>query len=227
MKIHSDGDILTTINEYQCNFDDKKKRGAVITDLILKEKIDPESLPSEFKVAIDINNLYKERSFDSLKPWQEKLFNMLEPSNREIIWVVGTRGNEGKSWFQEYIEHYYGRSRVFQTSINRHRESILHALSKKTLPLIEYFIFNIPKGLERDQIPYTLFEEIKDGRAISTKYDSKELRFRVPNILVVFSNSGPNFLQSVSKDRWTICTIKYGVMEREPLDVNKGLRSLM
>ena len=31
MKIHSDGDILTTINEYQCNFDDKKKRGAVIS----------------------------------------------------------------------------------------------------------------------------------------------------------------------------------------------------
>ena len=80
---------------------------------------------------------------------------------------------------------------------------------------------------DREQIPYTLFEEIKDGRAISTKYDSKELRFRVPNILVVFSNSGPNFLQSVSKDRWTICTIKYGVMEREPLHVKKGLGSLM
>ena len=142
----------------------------------------------------------------------------LKPSEREIIWVVGSRGNEGKTWFQEYIEHYYGRSRVFQTTIDRHRESILHTLSKETLPLIEYFLFNIPKGFDKKDIPYTLFEEIKDGRAISTKYDSKKLRFRVPNTLVIFSNSIPNFME-VSKDRWTVCTIQYGL--GEPLLIQK------
>ena len=176
-------------------------------------------LRSEFKTAINLNSLYKERTFGSLKPWQEKLFNLLEPSDREIIWVVGSRGNEGKTWFQEYIEHHYGRSRVFQTTIDRHRESILHTLSKETLPLIEYFLFNIPKGFDRKDVPYNLFEEIKDGRAISTKYDSKKLRFRVPNILVVFSNAIPNFLNSVSKDRWTVCTIQYGL--GEPLLIKK------
>ena len=219
MKIHSDDDILKTINEDQCKYENKKIRGGVITDLVIKEKIDPESLRPEFKVAININNLYKERSFGSLKPWQEKLFNILEPSDREIIWVIGSRGNEGKTWFQEYVEHYYGKCRVFQTTIDRHRESILHTLSKKTLPLIEYFLFNIPKGFNRGHVPYSLFEEIKDGRAISTKYDSKELRFRVPNIIVVFSNTIPNFIKSVSKDRWTVCTIQYGL--GEPLLIKK------
>ena len=170
MKTHSDNDILRTINDDQCKFEDKKIRGGIITALVMKEKIDPESLRSEFRTAININNLYQERTFGSLKPWQEKLFKILKPSEREIIWIVGSRGNEGKTWFQEYIEHYYGRSRVFQTTIDRHRESILHALSKETLPLIEYFLFNIPKGFDKKHIPYTLFEEIKAGRAISTKY---------------------------------------------------------
>ena len=77
MKTHSDSDILATINEYQCNFEDKKIRGGIITDLVVKEKIDPESLPPEFKAAMDINNLYTERTFGSLKPWQVKLFQIL------------------------------------------------------------------------------------------------------------------------------------------------------
>ena len=103
MKTHSDDDILKTINDDQCKFENKKIRGGIITDLVMKEKIDPESLRSEFRTAININNLYKERTFRSLKTWQENLFNMLKPSDREIIWVVGSRGNEGKTWFQEYI----------------------------------------------------------------------------------------------------------------------------
>ena len=35
-------------------------------------------------------------------------------------------------------------------------------------------------------LPYTLLEEIKDGQAISTKYDSKVLNFRKPNILKLY-----------------------------------------
>ena len=52
-----------------------------------------------------------------------------------------------------------------------------------------------------------MFEDIKDGYAISTKYDSKQLRFNTPNIVIVFSNSKPA-VEMVSKDRWCVFDIK-------------------
>ena len=48
-----------------------------------------------------------------LRPWQQKLFEISEvPSEREVIWVIGKDGNEGKSWFQDYLESCFGFNRV-------------------------------------------------------------------------------------------------------------------
>ena len=71
------------------------------------------------------------------------------------------------------------------------KESILHSLSKRTLSIIDVFLFNIPRSFEAKEVPYTLFEDIKDGFSISTKYDSKQLRFNTPNTVIVFANSMP------------------------------------
>ena len=48
------------------------------------------------KQNIDVENVI-------LRPWQEGLLNYIKPSDREIIWVIGRKGNEGKSWFQEFL----------------------------------------------------------------------------------------------------------------------------
>ena len=40
-----------------------------------------------------------------------------ESNNREIIWIHGSRGNEGKSWMQCYIESYYGYDRVARLEV--------------------------------------------------------------------------------------------------------------
>ena len=47
-----------------------------------------------------------------LKPWQNELMKYIEPHDREIIWVVGKDGNEGKSWFQNYVKSVFGPQRV-------------------------------------------------------------------------------------------------------------------
>ena len=49
--------------------------------------------------------------------------------------------------------------------------------------------------------------DIKDGFAISTKYDSKQLRFNTPNIVIAFANSMP-VRTKVSSDRWCIFEIR-------------------
>ena len=132
---------------------------------------------------------------------------LLVPSEREVIWVVGKDGNEGKTWFQKYLKSYFGSVRTFNSSIGNSSKSLLHALSKHLLPLIDVFIFNIPKCFPGTEVPYDLFENLKDGEAISSKYDSRTLLFKTPNIVIIFSNKSPNRIK-MSCDRWKIFNIK-------------------
>ena len=39
-----------------------------------------------------------------LRIWQQRLLDKIpSPPDREVIWVVGQKGNEGETWFQEYL----------------------------------------------------------------------------------------------------------------------------
>ena len=54
---------------------------------------------------------------------------------------------------------------------------------------------------------YDLLEQVKNGRTLAGKFDSKELKFHTPNIIVVFSNEMPD-VDQLSKDRWKIFQIR-------------------
>ena len=47
---------------------------------------------------------------------------------------------------------------------------------------------------------YEVLENIKDGRAIASKCATEIIRFRCQNVVIVFSNAGPDMTQ-LSKDR--------------------------
>ena len=207
-KVHnlSAKQVLENIKSDQRNYDDIEETGQLLENFLDNEEINPKSLRKEYVKALEISSYKKKNNFESLKLWQNKLLGLMEPSQRQIIWVTGKKGAEGKSWFQEYVEQHYGCKRVFRTSIRKEADGILHTLSKRTLSLIDVFVFNIPRSFNMKYVPYTLFEEIKDGQAISTKYDSKVLGFKRPNILIVFSNDTP-CRSEVSKDRWQTYTI--------------------
>ena len=197
--------ILDNIKKDQEHFKQQQETGQVVEELLKSSNIDPRSLRSEYSKALEIINV-PDKITDTLRPWQQKLFGDIKPSDRDIIWVIGRKGAEGKSWFQKYLVQLYGSHRVFHTTIEKRTDGILHALSKRLLPLIDIFIFNIPRSFSIDFIPYNLFEQLKDGEAISTKYDSKCLRFKTPNILLVFANYMPSQVK-MSFDRWQIFNI--------------------
>ena len=48
--------------------------------------------------------------------------------------------------------------------------------------------------------------EIKDGSALSAKYDGEVLTFKIPNVLIVFGNREQD-RKEFSKDMWTILEI--------------------
>ena len=163
--------ILQNAKADQLVYDNMQQTGQILENLLNKEDIDPNSLRKEYINALEVNSFKRSDNADkSLKSWQKSLLELMKPTEREIMWVSGEKGAEGKSWFQEYIENYYGSKRVFRTTMNRNTDSILHCLSKRTLPLIDVFVFNTPRSFDVKDIPYTLLEEIKDGQTISSKY---------------------------------------------------------
>lgn len=113
--------------------------------------------------------------------------------------MKGANGCEGKSWFQEYVESKFGWNRVVnRMDIKTKNSSICHALGKRPLITTDIFLFNVN---------YEVLEKIKDGKLLASKYDSKELRIRTSNVVVVFSNDSPK-VGELAVDRWKIFSIK-------------------
>ena len=106
------------------------EKGMFIKDYIIHQKIDPKTLRREYQKAV--KTVMDTPVLDLvLKPWQEKLLKLMKPSEREIILIVGKDGNEGKSWFQDYLKNTRGSSKVFQAAIKKSADGILHHYQKE------------------------------------------------------------------------------------------------
>ena len=114
-----------------------------------------------------------------MKPWQESLLEYVQkPCDREIFWVVGKEGNEGKSWFQKYVKSWLGARRVVTgIDIKANNASIFQALRKCPIVTADIFLFNIVKSKKKFKvINYDALENMKDGEAFASKYDSQQLK---------------------------------------------------
>ena len=176
------------------------------------EHFSEQSLSNEYKRAL---RLYRQSQVQHvpvyenaiLKPWQKEILTLIEqPTHREVIWVVGQQGGEGKTFLQHYIKYHYSDRRVIATDIATGTKDIAHYLSKFPLVCKDIFLFNHPCSTS-EMVAYDLLEGIKDGYKISAKYDTQHLLFKTPNSVIVFSNGFPN-TEALKKDRWRIYEIK-------------------
>ena len=212
MKIHAKQSKAEWINEIKTDQVKNKEcleKGLFITEYIKEQNIDANILRREYREAMK-TKLPAPQVEVILRPWQERLVEVMKPSEREIIWIVDPAGNEGKSWFQKYLKDIHGL-RVFDANIRRSSKCILHILSKEIVSLIDIFLFNVPRSFNMDEFPYEMLEELKDGKAESIKYNSIKLQVNTPNTVLVFSNENPD-KERMSKDRWIIYLIGVGVL---------------
>jgi hypothetical protein len=86
------------------------------------------------------------------------------------------------------------------------KSSICHILGKRSLMTTDIFLFDIGKARTEEEMNYELLEQIKNGRTLASQFDSKELKFLTPNVVVVFSNEKPD-VGRLFKDRWKIFQI--------------------
>ena len=152
-----------------------------------------------------------------LKPWQDSLLEYVQqPCDREIFWIVGKEGNEGKNWFQKYVKSWLGARRVVTgIDIKANSASIFQALRKCPIVTADIFLFNIGKSMKKfDQINYDALEKMKDGEAFASKYDSQQLKIRVPNVVMVFSNSPPD-VKALAKVHFRVFHINNNQLQKK------------
>ena len=201
------------------------KLGKEVYRILAKGEVLEAALPRDMKEALELymmqgNNFIGENA--ELKPWQSALMKIIKnPTDRHIIWVVGKACGEGKSWFQKYLKSWFGTKRVvYGINIKANTPSICHVLSKQSLATADIFLFNIGKSKRsNDQVNYEVLEDLKDGDAFASKYNSQQLKIKVPNIVMVFSNTAPDF-EELAEDRWRIFYIENEQLEEKEVVKN-------
>ena len=189
----------------------KLAQGKILYQSMYDMDIAEESLRPEFKEMLDLYR--KQREYMNinqviLRPWQQSLLEHMKPSDREIIWVIGKKGNEGKTWFQKYMESKYGWSKIIcGINLKMKGGSICQLLRKRSLLTTDIFLFDVGKAKTEEGINYDVLESIKNGWITADKYNSEQFRCHTPNTVVVFSNEKPDIKEAV-KDRWKILQIK-------------------
>ena len=189
------------------NFLDKIEFGGRIARLIDEHGINEQSLSKDHQEALVLFRR-QQPQFEivgaELRPWQQDAMKYFEsPTQRQVIWIQG-RGNEGKTWFQNYVQSFFGYHRVCRLDLRIKHPNICNVLQKRTLGTIDIFLFNDSRSVSGDELNlYRILEDIKDGQATTSKYNNDNIRFKTPNTVMVFSNHDPN-LKKLSEDRWIL-----------------------
>ena len=186
---------------------ERVRYGEEISNILCEGEINEECLTKEHKHALDLYRQKRLRlDIDEviLRPWQKDAFALFSqsPDDRTVHWIYDEEGNSGKSWFQNYVEAYFGYNRVFRCDLRIKHKDMCHILRKRSITTVDIFLFNDSRSIKGDEPNmYRILEDIKDGAATTSKYDNQVMKFKTPNIVVVFSNSWPN-RRHLSKDRW-------------------------
>ena len=191
-------------------YDDQIEMGKTISEILnsnsntKEDALDENQKKSLYLYQPSVTHPFNEIS---LRPWQKDLISYFDkPTFRKIIWVTGIAGNEGKTFFQNYIKSTYGSRRVFLINMVKRSENIFHVLTKQSLVCKDIFLFNLAKSFPAIDSPFEALEAIKDGYALSSKYNSTKIKFKIPNTIMVFSNKYPP-TNALSSDRWLIFEI--------------------
>ena len=139
------------ISKRTCSQDNQKyldniELGKQVNTVIAKGIVQEESVSKRRKDALDLYR--KQRPTRDmlqveLRPWQQELMDIIAtPTRREVIWIQGLNGNEGRSWFQDYVASFYGYGRVVYLDLKMKTSNVLHALAKRPLSTIDIFLFN-------------------------------------------------------------------------------------
>lgn len=137
---------------------------------------------------------------EKLKPWQEKLEQMIlneEPDGRTVYWRYDKTGGVGKSSFCKYMYIKHGVITIQGGKMS----DIMNIIFNLNMDDIKAIIIDIPR-CHKNHVSYASIECILTGMITNTKYETGTKVFNPPHV-VVFSNFYPE-IDLLSSDRWKI-----------------------
>ena len=134
------------------------------------------------------------------RPWQQALLDILteEACPRKIHWYWEMTGNVGKSYLTTYI----GATMNACVLTGGKKVDMAYIFAQKPTDIV---IFDLARTTEGEHIldgVYSLAEDLKNGRVVSTKYESKTVFFKIPHV-IFFANFTPD-MRKWSEDRYFV-----------------------
>lgn len=151
------------------------------------------------------SDLRQHFSTSRLRPWQQTLVDTVseDPHPRQILWLWEREGNVGKSWMANYLGAVHGA--LVLTTGRKLDLAYIYAKEQSRIVIFDLARTQEPgEGREHslDSL-YSLAEDLKNGRVVSTKYDSRAVFFRPPHVI---------FLANFEPDRTKWSADRYRVI---------------
>lgn len=135
-----------------------------------------------------------------LRDWQSELnhYLLLEPVDREIVFVVDPTGNAGKSWFAHYYVSLHDNAQVLLPGKKADMAYMLRCD-------IRVLFLDAPRSKQGEFVQYDFLEELKNGYVACPKYESRFKSFKKMHV-VCMMNEQPD-MSKLSADRYKIIDI--------------------
>jgi len=151
----------------------------------------------------------KERFASSvLKPWQQALMDVCEEPAcpRKIHWLWENRGNVGKSWMATYLGALHGATILTAGK----KVDLTYIYAQKPSGIVVFDLSRTNEATETERKHYldgiySLAEDLKNGRLVSTKYESKTVFFEPPHVIFM-ANFEPDYTKW-SADRYNVVAL--------------------
>ncbi len=135
-----------------------------------------------------------------LYAWQQEIVDILDrdPDDRSILWYWSAEGNLGKSALCKHLCLTMGAF-VLGGAFKDGLYAIAKMVENNKPPAI--LIWDLPR-VKKNHLSVAALEKVKDGCFFASKYESVQVLFNPPHVLV-FANSPPE-LETMSADRWKV-----------------------
>lgn len=154
-------------------------------------KLTSNCLPKKVKDPLEGIQLYK---------WEQDMIDIItkEPHPRKIHWLWESKGNSGKTTFAKHLCIRY-KALYVSGKANDIKAALATLVEQGEPP--EIIIWDIPRT-SQDYVSYEAIESIKNGICFSGKYESKQLIYNIPHVIIL-ANFPPE-TRRLSEDRWDI-----------------------
>lgn len=174
-------------------------REAAMYGRFIKERIAAKQSEDGKKILLED---YKDVSW---KPWQQAVLDVVEetPNRRKIHWIWEGTGHVGKSWLATYLM-ITKNALILEAG---KKVDLIHVFSKNMTKIIIFDLSRTNEATEDQRKHfldgvYSLAEQMKNGRMITTKYDGMPLCFPIPHVIFM-ANFEPDYTKW-SEDRYLV-----------------------